>query len=183
MLVLIYKFKSKQRKTKMPEKVHDQIAEAYHSIDDIEQLAIKTGVGEEAPGQDGVAYASVTNEGSHYINRGLVTDDAAIAVEDDLISQNHKDWKRTDPTGPRYAKTYETTGTYDTSLQRDGKLYGDTVVKRADGKGSVYQATLKGENGEKAAVIIANRAARRVREAIVDRTVKLADELKQEDKN
>ena len=166
----------------MPEKVHDQIAEAYRSIDDIEQLAIKTGVGEEAPGQDGVAYASVTTEGSHYINRGLVTDDAAIAVEDDQISQNHKDWKRTDPRGPRYAKTHETTGTYDTSLQTDGKLYGNTVVKRADGKGGVYRATLTGENAEKAAVIIANRATRRVRKAIVDRTIKLADELKQEDK-
>ncbi len=183
---------------------NNQITEAYNSIDEVEQLALRTGVQnhensatrdhmlqdvdvaavirEEDAGKDGVAYSGTVHPDSYYISPNLITKDAAIGAEAPIHGSG-KNWKDGNETveGPRFAKTHEATGTYTTVLGSEGKTDGRTQVHRADGKGGMYEATLQGANAEKAAAIIGSRAAKRVRRAIVDRTVKMADELKQED--
>jgi len=169
----------------------EQITQAFHAINETEQLALKTGVqdhrnneawgagltGENA-GNDGVAYAEAIypfDSRRHEVVEGLVTDDAAIAADTRLA----KNWKRTHQSF-RYAKTHEITGTYTAYPTEDGEP-APTLVRRPDGNGGVYKATLQGENAERATAIIGNRAAKRVRRAVVDRVVKIADELKHEE--
>ena len=103
-------------------------------------------------------------------------------TEDALIG--NAEWTRGDGKPIAVAQTKEKTGKYTTPgiyPQYPNFSAGEKLkVERPDGSGGTYVGKITGSNGEKATAIVANRAAKRVKKAIVDRAISVADELKQE---
>ncbi len=99
----------------------------------------------------------------------IEVEDAAIArvTGDDEFSQ---------------AKTKERTGNYSTGSFVDGDVADGVVVTRPDGSGGTYRGRIGGygkSNTEKATAIIAQRAAKRVGRAVIDRAISIGEELKE----
>jgi hypothetical protein len=156
-----------------------ELKKAYEDIKSAEELAEKTGVqysnGYEDEHQpyahpDTVKYG--VRQGPVTVDRfqvdGIATNDAFIASEG---SAGHI----------KLASSHEKTGTYQTDqMFNEGSTDGNVYIQRDDGKGDIYEGRITASNGEKATAIIASRAAKKVKRAIVDRAISMAEELKQE---